>query len=131
MTDNFVLLCAVPLFVLAGCTDAPRQLSESQPTASQQPPSVWADSSDGMLSLRLGAPDTTVEYEDPITVVVELRNNSGETMTVFRPFGDLNAVSSWFAVTGPAVPARQLPTDGATDGATDGGGANARWSKAV
>lgn len=101
MNCVFVMLCAVPLLVLAGCTDAPKQPPESQSAASQQLPSVWADSEDGVLSLRLGAPDTTVECEDPITVVVELRNNSGETTTVFRLLGDLNAVSSWFGLTGP------------------------------
>jgi hypothetical protein len=101
MKREIVMLCAVPLLVLAGCADAPQQPPQSQSVASQQPASVWADSEDGVLSLRLGAPDTTVDCEDPITVVVELRNNSTETVTVFRPLGDLNAVSSWFDPIGP------------------------------
>lgn len=106
MTAKSVMVCAVQMLVLAGCADAPRQAPQSQSAASQQPPSVWADSEDGLLSLRLGASDTTMECEDPINVVVELRNNSGRTMTVCRPLGDLNAVSSWIDVTGPRGPLR-------------------------
>jgi hypothetical protein len=101
MKRRFAMSCAVPLLLLTGCTDAPPRPDQIQPLVSEQPSSVWVDSEDGLLSLRLGAPDTTVDSKAAITVVAELRNNSDEPANVLRPFGDLNAVASWFELTGP------------------------------
>jgi hypothetical protein len=99
--SSIVHILSALLLLAAGCTDAPQQPDQSQPPAAEQPSSEWVDSEDGVLSLRLGTPDTTVDCKDPITVVVELRNNSDEPVNVLRPFGDLNAVASWFDLTGP------------------------------
>jgi hypothetical protein len=107
MKRIFAVLCAVPLLWLTGCADPPQQPDQSPPPAEEQPSSVWFDSEDGALSLRLGAPDTTVNSGAPITVVAELRNNTDEPVNVLRPFGDwYESVAVGIALIGSDGPLR-------------------------
>jgi hypothetical protein len=101
MKSKIAMFGAALLLLPSGCNNEPQQTDQNEPSATQQPSPTWVDSVDGVLSLRLGAPDTTVDGEDPITVVVELRNNSDKPVNVLRPFADANACASWFDLNGP------------------------------
>ncbi len=58
----------------------------------------WATSDDGALSLRLMAPKAGVHVDDPIILLMEMRNNTDEPITMFRPFAESIA---GVAISGP------------------------------
>jgi len=75
----------------------------SEPEAkSDSSASAWTSSEDGKLSLRIVTAHAPIRADEPVWVLAELRNDSDETLTVLKPFGDqYEAEASGFEITGP------------------------------
>ncbi len=64
----------------------------------------WAMSDDGAVSLRLMAPNKPVAGKEPMVILAELRNNTGEPITVISPFGDRHTAMRVMQISGPNGP---------------------------
>ena len=100
MKRSFAVLSLMGILLMSGCSEKREDEDiSSEPDASS---SVWTDSQDGKLSLRLATPEPVFDRDVPITVFAELRNNSIEPVSVLRPFADKNRVMvNGLTLTGP------------------------------
>jgi hypothetical protein len=77
---------------IGGCSPATGSKSaapDAKPDSQQSPADgMWVTSDDGLLALRLSAISRRVATSEDIQVAAEIRNNSQQTITVLRPFGD-------------------------------------------
>jgi hypothetical protein len=63
--------------------------------------SGWSTSEDGELSLRIVTAHGPISADEPVWVLAKVRNDSDETLTVLKPFGDqYMAEASGFEITG-------------------------------
>jgi hypothetical protein len=102
-----ILACSI---VVCGCAedhgsggDGKASVTVSEPEAkSDLSASAWTTSDDGKLSLKIVTAHAPIRADEPVWVLAELRNDSEETLTVLRPFGDqYTAEAAGFEITGP------------------------------
>ncbi len=88
------IMALVGILPTGGCRPEPTPVAEEE--------TPWATSEDGVVSLRLFVEAKTIERNEPIVLIAELRNNSEQAVSVLRPFGDWYvAVSTGVDLHGP------------------------------
>lgn len=74
------VIALVPITALAIKPAAGKALADT--------PGQWVDSEDGALSIRAHVQEPVIGTGDSVVLVAEIRNNSGRSITILRPFGD-------------------------------------------
>jgi hypothetical protein len=79
-----VALCSavalVPMTAFAVKPEAGKALADT--------PGQWVDCNNGALSIRAHVKESAIGADDGIVLVAQIRNNSGRSITLLRPFGD-------------------------------------------